>query len=441
MTLGYLFSVDWTMTLFVMLPLLAGLGLFAAQVRKLTRHMGDYSKGMEGVNSAAIEFVQGISVVKTFGQAGRAHRRFIETTERLLGLLSGMMGGSLRSGAFAEVILAPVTALVVVMTAGSVLSGMGRIDPVDIIPFALLGLGLTGPILALWHAASAAVEAGAASRRVKQLLATETLAEPEAPNAPVDERLELQDVSFRYDGVHNALDGISLVLEPGTITALVGRSGSGKTTIAKLIPRFWDPATGRIMLGGVDIRRMASRELYRHVSFVFQDVQLLQTSVLDNIRLARPTATLAEVEAVARSAQIHQRILELPRGYDSEVGEDALFSGGEAQRVSIARALLADTPILVLDEATAFADPESEALIQDALSVLAAGRTLLVIAHRLSTIQNADQIVVLDRGRIAEQGTHADLLAQGGIYKKLWADHERAAAWRPAVAQGKATAR
>lgn len=430
-TLAYLFSVNWLMSLFVMVPLVLGLGLYGRQMAALSAHMPDYNRGMERVNNAAVEFIQGISVVKAFGQTGRAHKRFIDAANGFLKLLWDMTRGSLRSTSLAEVVLSPVTSLAVVMTAGALFAHWGWLARIDVIPFALLGLGLTGPIFGMWFASMTLVQARTASIRVRELLNTEVLDETQSPRLPKDSRLELQDVAFSYDGEHDALTKIDLSLEPGTTTALVGRSGSGKTTVAKLIPRFWDPTRGKITLGGVDLRHIAPRELYRHISFVFQDVQLLHTTVIDNIRLARPSASAVEVEAAARSAQIHERILELPRGYDSVIGEDARLSGGEAQRVSIARALLADAPILVLDEATAFADPESEAKIQDALSALTAGRTLLVIAHRLSTIQHADQIVVLDRGSVAERGDHLTLVASGGLYSKLWSDHERAVRWQP----------
>ncbi|MGW4731058.1 ABC transporter ATP-binding protein [Streptomyces shenzhenensis] len=440
-TLAYLFSINGAMSLFVMLPLLVGIGLYGAQIAKVRPRMADYSTAMGEISGTAVEFVQGIGVVKTFGQTGRAYRRFLDATARFMDLMSGVMRSTLRSAALAEVVLAPLTSLVVITAAGAVLSGAGWIPPVDVIPFVLLGLGVTAPLMALFFSATATTQAAEASERVLALLATDTLPESDAPRVPADATIALERVRFSYDGQYAALDGIDLRLEPGTTTALVGRSGSGKTTIAKLIPRFWDPDSGRITLGGVDLRDIASSELYRHVTFVFQDVQLLSTSVTENIRLAKPTATSAEVEAAARAAQIHDRILELPRGYDSVVGDDALFSGGEAQRISIARAFLADAPILVLDEATAFADPESEALIQDALSALAIGRTLLVIAHRLSTIQGADQIAVVDRGCIAERGTHDELLARAGTYATLWANHERSRSWHPEIRPSAESAR
>jgi ATP-binding cassette subfamily B protein len=212
-------------------------------------------------------------------------------------------------------------------------------------------------------------------------------------------------------------------LAPGTVTALVGASGAGKSTLAALLARFWDPTGGRITIGGVDLREIAGDELYRHVGLVLQDVRLLRASVRDNIRLACPDASDEQVEAAARAASIHERITRLPQGCDTIIGDGAL-SGGETQRLAIARTLLADTPVIVLDEATAHADPDSEAAVQDALSHLAVGRTVLVIAHRLHTIVDVDQIVVLDDGQVAQTGTHAELLEQGGRYAELWRAHE-----------------
>ncbi|MGD9530342.1 MAG: ABC transporter ATP-binding protein, partial [Pseudonocardia sp.] len=284
----------------------------------------------------------------------------------------------------------------------------------------LVALILPSTVTALGFGAQSRRTAAAAAERIADILDTPVLPVAEHPRVPEGHRVEFDGVSFSYDGRVDVLHGVSLTLEPGTVTALVGPSGSGKSTLATLLPRFHDVTAGAVRLGGVDVREIAPTELYRHVGFVLQDVQLLRASVADNIRLGRPEATDEEVRDAARAAQVHDRITALPRGYDAVIGEDAQLSGGEAQRVSIARALLADTPVLVLDEATAFADPESEAAIQDALSELARGRTLLVVAHRLTTITGADRIAVLDAGAVVEAGTHDELLAAGGRYARMW---------------------
>jgi ATP-binding cassette subfamily B protein len=247
--------------------------------------------------------------------------------------------------------------------------------------------------------------------------------------------VELRDVRFGYEADREVLRGIDLVLEPGTVTALVGPSGSGKSTLVQLLPRFFDPTHGAVLLGGVDLRDIDSRELYRTVSFVFQDVSLLRASIAENIALAVPHAEREDVIRAAQLANMHNRILELPRGYDSVVGEDAGLSGGEAQRIAIARALLTGAPVLVLDEATAFADPQTEQAVRGALATLEGERTILVIAHRLETVANADTVVLLEDGAIVERGRPADLLARNGRFAAFW-QSQRSAVGEQSEAHG-----
>ncbi len=422
----YLFTIDWRLSLIVLVPFLIGVALYSRQFAGYRDKMEDYNRSLEEINVASVEFVQGISVVKTFGESGRAHRRFAKAANEFVDYFWNWVSGMLRISSASEIVLSPLMTLTVIAAAGTWFVSNGWISAVDLVLFFLLGLVMTAPILQLGYAMTDLQTASDAAARVGVLLATPTLTEVADPQRPEGNAVQFDSVSFSYDGRRTVLDDVTLHLQPGTVTALVGPSGSGKSTLAKLLCRFWDPTAGAVRIGGVDLRNIASDELYRHVGFVFQDVQLLRASIAENIALGRPGASRDDVIAAAQAAQIHERIEQFPNGYDTVVDEGAKLSGGEAQRVSIARALLADAPILVLDEATAFADPESEAAIQDALSNLAVGRTLLVIAHRLSTIVEADQIAVVDQGHVVELGRHGDLLDLDGLYAGQWAADQRA---------------
>jgi ATP-binding cassette subfamily B protein IrtA len=424
--LVYLVSIDWRLTLITLAPVVVFGALYVTIIRGYSSQMSEHAAALGRVNGAVVELVQGIAVVKAFGAAGRPQDRYVRSTEAFADFHEDWVRPIALRSALAELACSPPVMLLTVLAGGAALVQWGGMEPVDVVAFVLLGLGLSAPLVTLGYSAQGFRLAADAAGRVVSLLALPALPQAAGRRAPSDERVELRDVAFSYDGRSEVLTDVSVALAPGTVTALVGASGAGKSTLAALIPRFWDVTAGAVSVGGVDVREVPSAELYAHVAFVFQEPGLLRASVRDNIRLARPDADDPAVEAAARAAQIHARVMELPRGYDSVVGDDARLSGGEAQRVAIARAVLADRPILVLDEATAFADPESEAAIQDALSTLAAGRTLVVIAHRLSTVAGADQILVLSGGRVVECGRHAELLAACGEYARLWHAHERA---------------
>lgn len=386
------------------------------------------------LSGAAIELVAGIAVLKTFGAQG-APARFDNAAREVADATDEAQRMFIRQRALARATVAPATILLLVTGCGTGFVALGWTRPIDVVAFTLLGLGLFELLSPVYSARdqrrtarSAAARVGALLREPPESNTARPVPLPDPPrrsssdsaDVPGALSVRFEGVRFSYPGGHQVLRGIDAVLEPGTVTALVGPSGAGKSTMGLLLARFYDPTDGSVRLGDVDIRDLDRSELYRRIGFLFQDVVLLRQSVRDNIALAEPGASDEAVRSAAEAASIHRRILALPRGYDSVVGEDARLSGGEAQRVSIARTLLADTPILVLDEATAFADPESEAAVQDALAELAVGRTLLVIAHRLHTITGADQILVLDDGVVAQHGRHEDLLAADGAYAKLW---------------------
>ncbi|KHA80505.1 ABC transporter ATP-binding protein [Janthinobacterium lividum] len=419
----YLFAMDWRLALIAILPF-PGFFLFFGRAMKASGgNMEQFVAGMGRINNAVVEFVNGIPVVKAFGATGRAHGSYRTAVDAFAEAFAAFTRPLVGSMANANALIAPVAVLGVVVLAGTAFVALGWMAPVDILPFALVAPGISAPMLLLHYLTHDLNNATGAAQRVQALLDTPVLAQP-APDEqqlPDGTEIRLEGVAYAYDGHNKVLSDITLTLRPGTVTAIVGASGSGKSTLARLLLRFFDPTEGRITLGGVDLRHIATPELYRRIGFVLQEVRLIHASVRENIGLGRPSASLQEIEAAARLANIHERLLALPRGYDSVIGEDAQLSGGELQRVSIARAVLLDPPVLVLDEATAAADAENEVAIQDALSRFAQGRTLLVIAHRLDTVMHADNIVVVENGVIVEQGSHAGLLAHQGRYAQLWA--------------------
>lgn len=429
-SLIYLFTVDWRLTLITLTPVVLAVALIPVLILPARqREQEEHDTAMSRISSSAVEFVQGIAVVKAFGGGERAHRTFLEATDDFAGIFYRVVRGLSRVGAGMQLTLSPPFVLMVVLTGGAVLITSGGLTPADLLPFLLLGLGLTAPVAALiGHGFDDLLAARRAVARVRNVLEVQPLPEPENPAVPQSHRVEFRGVRFAYVPGHEVLGGIDLMLEPGTVTAVAGPSGSGKSTLVQLLPRFFDPTLGSVRLGGLDLRDIDSRELYRMVSFVFQDTVLLRASVTDNIALAVPDADPDDVVRVARQAQIHERVLELPHGYDTVLGDDAKLSGGEAQRISVARVLLADAPVLVLDEATAFADPQTEQAVHRALTTLKGERTILIIAHRLETIAEADAVAMVENGAIVEYGRPSDLLDQNGAFAELWRTYPSAAA-------------
>ncbi|WP_226367740.1 ABC transporter ATP-binding protein [Pseudonocardia sp. ICBG162] len=420
---GYLAWLDWRLALLALVTVPFYAAAYAWMMRGYAAKVEQMNAGNARISSAVVEFVSGIAVVKTFGQARRAHRGYADAARDFGRFYAEWVGPMLRLEALSTMAISAPVVLLVSCAGVLWFVDAGWVTPVEAMTGILVSLVVPTTITALGFGAANRRTAAAAALRIHDLLATPVLPVPAAPRVPDGHRVELDGVRFAYPGGPEVLRGIDLDAPEGTVTALVGPSGAGKSTLATLVARFHDVTAGAVRIGGVDVREIAPEVLYRHVGFVLQDVQLVHGTVADNVRLGRPDATEDELHAACRAARIHDRVLALPRGYDSVVGQDALLSGGEAQRVSIARALLADTPVLVLDEATAFADPESEAEIQDALSGLARGRTVIVVAHRLSTIAGADRIAVVDGGVVCESGAHDALLARDGRYAAMWAAH------------------
>lgn len=412
---------SWPLALVALLPLAGFLIVFGSMMGKAATQFRDWDDAKARVSSATVEFAHGIAVVKTFGQAGRAsadYRRAVDDYADFFGRLMVPMIGASSLGL--AIVSAP-SVLAVMALLGLLLLHLGWVDFTGFVAGLVLGVGLAGPLTQMDSYDVRLRAAREAAARIGEFLATPVLPVPDAPAVAEGGEVVLDDVGFAYDPHGpDTLSQVSMKLPEGTVTALVGRSGAGKSTLAALVPRFWDVRDGAVRVGGQDVRDLEAAALYRSVAFVFQGTRLVPMSVRDNIRLARPGADDDTVVAAARAASIHDRIAALPRGYDSVVGVDALFSGGEAQRVTIARALLEDAPVLVLDEPTSFADPENEVRLQAAVARAAEGRTVLVIAHRLTSVTAADQIAVMEAGRVVEVGTHAELLARAGAYRGLW---------------------
>ncbi|NKX29064.1 ABC transporter ATP-binding protein [Rhodobacteraceae bacterium R_SAG6] len=422
----WLFLTDWRLALAAVVLVPIAFVCMGLAIRRSFSDMKNLQRANSQMNAAIVEYLAGMPVIKIFETNSKIGNEATRSVTRLAELQSAMGRSYVPlGGTFYALILANIT---VIMVVGVWLLAYGETDLVTLVFFVILGANYATPLMRLFdlfhHFAHISLAATTAQDILSQPPQLDTGAPWQMAPQAVGQNLTFEDVSFGYAG-RAVLNNISLTAPAGSVTALIGPSGAGKSTLAALIPRLHDVDSGCITLGGTDIRKPGLSALMEQVGFVFQDPFLFSDSIAANIRLGRPGASDDEVRAAARAAHADAFITQLPQGYDTMVGAgQQSLSGGERQRIALARTVLKNAPVLVLDEATAFADPDSEAEIQQALSRLAEGRTVIVIAHRLHTIVNADQILVMQAGHIVERGRHSELLAQGGLYARLWQDYQ-----------------
>ena len=434
-----LFLFDWRFGLVSLLPIVLG---FAAMFKmvgpQMAKDMKDYMDALADMNNETVEYVRGIPVVKTFGQTVHSFARFKGAIDNYykycIAYCKKCRGPMLMYTVFINSAFAFLIVLALILT------GDGPVAQPILLNF--LFYVIFTPIIAtamskvMYMSENGMIVADALSR-IHSILAAEPLPEPRSGIIPTNNDITLENVTFRYTGgTTDALHDVTIRVGAGETVALVGPSGGGKTTVAGLISRFWDVGGGAIQIGGINVKDIPKETLMDTVAYVFQDSRLLKASILENVQLARPHVSRQEVERVLHEAQCDDIIAKLPQGIDTVIGTKGVYlSGGEQQRIAIARVMLKDAPILILDEATAFADPENEVLVQRAFEKLSEGKTVMMIAHRLTTIRNADRIFVLREGHVEESGTHDTLVAQGGLYAKMWQDYQTSVSWKVGAAK------
>ena len=432
-----LFVFDWRLGICCMVPLVISVFFLKKMMGgENANFMSGYMSALENMNKEAVEFVRGIPVVKVFQQTVYSFKNFRTAIEEYKKYASGyaiccripLTGFNVTlNGTF--ILLIPVAMMIFAGTSGQ--SDTQKLF-FDFLFYSLFTPICTTMMNRIMFASEQLMAAKSAVSRIEAVLQEKPLEEAKAPKMPKDASVVFQDVSFTYPGAKKkALYHVSFEVPVGKTVALVGASGSGKSTAANLIPRFYDVQEGTVFVGGVDVRRIAKEDLMEEIAFVFQNTRLFNDTLLENIRAARPNATRTEVMKAAEAAQCGDIIKRLPKGLDTVVGNGGTYlSGGENQRIALARAILKDAPIIVLDEATAFADAENEHQIQLAFEGLTHGKTVLMIAHRLSTIQNADQILVFGDGNIIERGNHDELLKKNGVYASMWKEYQTQITWK-----------
>lgn len=428
-----IFVFDWILGLACIVPVIIAMLVMGFMMNAEGRQfMKSYMTSLEEMNTEAVEYVRGIPVVKVFQQTIYSFKNF----HRCIMNYNKMVFGYTRMwekpmSLYTVIIngfvffLAPL-AILLIGYSGNYASVL-----LNFFLFVLITPVFSQSIMKSMYLNQALGQASEAIGRLENLVAYEHLTVVEHPQPVKEFSIQFEKVSFSYPGANQkAVDDVSFTIPQGNTVALVGASGGGKTTIARLVPRFWEATEGKVLIGGINVREIAPEELMKYISFVFQNTKLFKTSLLENIKYGNPDATMEEVERAVDMAQCREIINKLPLGLNTKIGTEGTYlSGGEQQRIVLARAILKNAPIIVLDEATAFADPENEHLIQQALKELTKGKTVLMIAHRLSSITDTDNILVIDKGKIAEQGTHANLLGKQGIYYHMWNEYQQSVRW------------
>ena len=429
-----LFAVDWQLGTAAMIPLVGAIGIMGYMMNpKNNQFQRLYLDAQEKMGAEAVEYVRGIPVVKVFQQTVFSFKRFYDSIISYRDLVikctlvwrTPMSFYILAINAFAF-ILVP-TAIILIGLGGDTSTIIA-----NVILYVVIAPLIASNVMKAMYLSQDLFMANEAVERLEQLTDIAPLSQHDEPKRAEAYDIRFNDVSFRYEGAEkDVVSHINLTIPEGKTVALVGASGSGKTTIARLIPRFWDVRHGSVTIGGVDVRDMRKDELMRNVSFVFQNTRLFKTSLIENLRYGNPDATTDQINRAIDLSQSREIIDRLPQGLDTVIGAEGTYlSGGEQQRIVLARAILKDAPIVVLDEATAFADPENEQLIRKALAHLTQGKTVLMIAHRLTTVQDADSIVVVDNGKIVEQGTHEELLSREKQYHRMWNEYQQSVSWK-----------
>lgn len=434
--IALLLFFDWRLGLLSLVPVvLAFLIMSSMTGSKMKKKMEEYQNALDNMSNEAVEYVRGIPVVKTFGQSVFSFKKFkgsIDEYEKwVISYTKDMMLPMMGYTTIINAVFAVLIAAAMIFTS----SGVTTSFFVDLLFYVIITPVITVTLTKIMFSSENKMIVADAMKRIESVLDMKPLEETKTPKHPKDNSIKLSGVEFRYaEAAENAIDGVDLTVAPGEHIALVGPSGGGKTTLASLIARFWDTTEGQILIGGEDVRDIPKKELSETVSFVFQDAKLLKMSVLDNVRLSKPNAIKEEVLKALHDAQCDDIAEKLPNGIDTVIGANGVYlSGGEQQRISIARVMLKNSPILILDEATAFADPDNETKVQEAFSAMSKGKTVIMIAHRLSTVTNADRIYVLENGKVAESGTHDTLTKSDGLYAKMWDEYNRSANWKVGV--------